>query len=106
MVRRVIVPDPLQEIIVRIMSALNPLSQFATQSVSRYVRFGPGPRGAQALMLMAKTAAVLDRRVNLSIDDIRKAVIPTLRHRLILNFQADADSVNSDDIIEEVRNAK
>lgn len=104
--RQVVVADPMQEVLVRMMAALTPSNQFATEKARRYVRFGPGPRGAQALMLMAKVMAVMEGRINMSFEDIRAAIIPCLRHRLILNFQAEADEVTSDEIIEEVRNAK
>jgi MoxR-like ATPase len=57
-------------------------------------------------MMSAKVSAILDGRINLSFDDIRSSIIPCLRHRLILNFQAEADGVTSDDIIAEVKNAK
>jgi MoxR-like ATPase len=105
-VRQVVVPDPMQEVLVRLISALTPGSEFATPKVKRYVRFGPGPRGAQSLVLAAKVSALLDRRINLSFEDIRANIKQTLRHRLILNFQAEADGVVADDLIEEVRNAK
>lgn len=106
LVRQVLVAGPLQEVIVRMMSALSPEGEFATEKVKRYVRFGPGPRGAQAVMLIAKVHAVLDGRINLAFEDIKSALVPALRHRLILNFQAEADGVSADSIIEEVRNAK
>lgn len=106
LVRLVYVADPLNEVIVRIISALTPGSEFATKSVNRYVRFGPGPRGAQALILLGKVAALLDSRVNLAFEDIKGTLLPSLRHRLILNFQAEADSVTADDIIDEIRTAK
>lgn len=106
LVRTVYVADPLNDVIVRIISALTPGNSFATKKVETYVRFGPGPRGAQALVLVAKVLALLDGRVNLSFDDIRGALVPTLRHRLILNFQAEADGISSDDVLEEIRNAK
>jgi MoxR-like ATPase len=106
MVRSVIIADPMQEIIVRLIAALTPSSQFATPKVKQYVRFGPGPRGAQAVVLTAKVAALLDKRINLSFEDIRAVIKPALRHRLILNFQAEADGVTADDLLEEVRNAK
>jgi MoxR-like ATPase len=105
-VRHVVVSDPMHEVIVRLISALTPSSEFATPKVKKYVRFGPGPRGAQSLVLAAKVSALLDRRINLSFEDIRGAIKQTLRHRLILNFQAEADNVTADDLIEEVRNAK
>lgn len=106
LVRKVVVADPMLEVLVRMIGALTPTSPFATEKVKRYVRFGPGPRGAQAVMLGAKVSALLDERINLSFDDIREALIPALRHRLILNFQAEADEVTADMILEEVRSAK
>lgn len=106
LVRQVFVPDPLQEGLVRMLGALTPDNQFATSMVKKYVRFGPGPRGAQAVIMSAKVSALLDSRINLSFDDIRSSLLPALRHRLILNFQAEADGITSDDIIEEVRSAK
>lgn len=106
LVRQVVVAPPMQEVLIRIISALTPSSEYATKKVERYVRFGPGPRGAQALMMMAKVSALLDNRINLAFEDIRESILPTLRHRLILNFQAEADGVSADDIIEEVRKAK
>lgn len=106
LVRQVVIAAPLQEVVVRIISALTPHSQFATPKVKQYVRFGAGPRGAQALVMAAKVAALLDGRINLAFEDIRSIIKPALRHRLILNFKADADGVTADDLIEEVRNAK
>lgn len=105
-VRHVVISDPMQEVLVRIISALTPGSEFATTDVSHYVRFGPGPRGAQSVVLAAKVAALLDDRINISFEDIRDVLKPTLRHRMILHFQAEADGVTADDLIEEVRNAK
>ena len=106
LVRHVVVSDPIQEVIVRLIAALTPSSPFATPNAKRYIRFGPGPRGAQSLVMSAKVAALLDKRINLAFEDIQNAITATLRHRLILNFQAEADGVTSDDLIEEVRSAK
>lgn len=106
LVRSVVVAPPLLNALVRVLEAVTPQSQRATEKVKRYVRFGPGPRGAQSVVLSAKVFALLDGRINLSFEDVRKAIVPALRHRLILNFQAEADSVSSDTILEEIRNAK
>jgi MoxR-like ATPase len=57
-------------------------------------------------VLAAKVTALLDGRINLSFEDIRGVIKPALRHRLIVNFQAEADAISPDDLIEEVRNAK
>jgi len=106
LVRQVFVAETLQDAVVRMMGALTPGNKFATEKVNRYVRFGPGPRGAQSIIMMAKVHALLDQRINLSLEDIRQSLIPTCRHRMILNFQAEADGVSADDIVSEVRNAR
>ena len=106
LVRQVVVADPMQEVLVRMIAALTPSHQFATELTKRYVRFGPGPRGAQALMMMAKVSAIIDGRINMSFEDIKSSIAAALRHRLILNFQAEADEVSADKIIEEVKNAR
>ena len=106
LVRQVVVADPLQEVLIRMILAVTPSSQFATAKTKRYIRFGPGPRGAQAVIMAAKVAALLDSRINVSFEDIRATLIPCMRHRLILNFQAEADGVTADDILEEIKNAK
>lgn len=106
LVRQVIIADPMQDVLVRMMLALTPSSEFATAKVKRYVRFGPGPRGAQAVVMVAKVSALLEGRVNVSFEDLRKALHPCLRHRLILNFQAEADEVSADAIIDEIKNAR
>ena len=106
LVRQVIVADPMQDVLVRMMLALTPSSEYATPKVKRYVRFGPGPRGAQAIVMLSKVSALLEGRVNVSFDDLKKSLLPCLRHRLILNFQAEADEVTADMIIEEIKNAK
>ncbi|RIL03486.1 MAG: hypothetical protein DCC75_12930 [Proteobacteria bacterium] len=106
LVRKVVVADAMYEVLCRMMAALTPGSNYATDTVGRYVRFGPGPRGAQAVIMASKVNALLDGRINVSYDDIRELIVPALRHRLILNFQAEADAVTSDQIVEEVRDAK
>ena len=106
LVRQVVVSGPMYEVLVRMLGALTPQSQFATEKTRKYVRFGPGPRGAQAVIMCAKVSALLDGRLNIAFDDIKTVIAPALRHRLILNFQAEADSLAADTIIDEVRNAK
>ena len=106
LVREVHISDPLLEVIVRIVTALSPDGVRAPKLVSQYIRFGPGPRGAQGLTMLAKVFALLDGRINLSFEDIKKAMLPTLRHRLILNFQAETDNVTADSILNEIKNAK
>ena len=102
LVRQVVIAPPLDDILVGIIFSLTPGSDTCSDYVSQYVRFGPGPRAAQAIVLAAKVFALLDNRLNISMEDINRAIKPALRHRLILNFQAEAERVSADDIIEQV----
>ncbi len=106
LVRQVVVAPPLQDVLVNTIFALNPNSNLATDDVRSFVRFGPGPRGAQAVLLAAKVFALLDNRINLSYQDIKLALVPSLRHRLILNYQAEAEGISADKIIQDVMDSK
>jgi MoxR-like ATPase len=70
--------------------------------VKEYLRWGAGPRAGQALILCAKAHALLSGRFAVTLEDIRRVAHPALRHRLLLNFQAEADDVSSDDIVTRV----
>jgi MoxR-like ATPase len=106
LVRKVMVAEPLQEVLVRMIAALTPGNKYSTELTKKYIRFGPGPRGAQAVILCAKVSALLDSRINLAFEDIKSVITSALRHRLILNFQAEADGVSADEIIEQVKKAR
>ncbi len=106
LVKEVIISDSLLDILVRMIGALDPKNDFAPSKVKKYVSFCPGPRGAQAVIMLAKVFALLDGRINLSFEDVKKAFLPALRHRLILNFQADVDNITTDTLILEIRSAK
>jgi MoxR-like ATPase len=87
---------------VRLVLATQPESDFAPPLVNQYARFGSSPRGAQALLLAGKVNALRRERFNVSFQDVRDAALPALRHRIILNFEAEADGVTSDRLIEEI----
>ncbi len=70
--------------------------------VRQYVRYGVSPRGAQAIVLGAKIRALLEGRLNVSFDDVRSVTLPALRHRLILNFEADAGGTTPDDVLQHL----
>jgi len=70
--------------------------------VSRYVSFGSSPRGGQTLMLGAKVLALLDGRANVSYDDVDRIAVPTLNHRLVLNFAAEAENIDPADIVARI----
>ena len=76
-----------------------PAADAAPESVTKWVRWGAGPRAGQALLLGAKARALLDGRIVVSHEDIRAVALPVLRHRLLMNFQAEADGVDADRII-------
>jgi MoxR-like ATPase len=105
LVRQVLAAPAVQDVLVGMTFALSPESNTCTALVREYVKFGPGPRGAQAVLMIAKVLALLDRRVNVAYEDLRQAIIPALRHRMILNFQAEAEGVTADHIISEISNA-
>ena len=92
----------MQDYAVRIVLATHPDNDGATASVRKFVRYGASPRGAQAMTLAAKIYALLDGRFHVAKCDIAKAAADALRHRVILNFEGEAEGVSSDDIIAEV----
>ncbi|MEO0629103.1 MAG: AAA family ATPase [Planctomycetota bacterium] len=102
LVRRVAIADHVQDFAVRMVLATHPGGDFATPMVSKYVGVGASPRAAQALVLAAKCRALVANRPAVSIDDLRKVAKPALRHRVLSNFEADADGVEADAIIENI----
>ena len=87
---------------VSVLSATHPDQPRAPELVREYVRYGGSPRGAQALVTAGKIGALLDGRFNVSIDDIRAVALPALRHRIILNFEGEAEGITSEAIVRTV----
>ncbi len=102
LVRQVVIAPPLEDYVVSLIGAATPNGAGAVAAVGSYVRFGPGPRAAQAIVLGAKVNALLDGRAHTSFEDIADVIVPAVRHRLILNFQAEAENVTSEDVLAEV----
>ena len=106
--RRLAREVPAATAVVRYAAALvnaahpEPAGREAVDAVARYVRYGPSPRGAQALVLTAKVHALMAGRHHVSHEDVRAVVHACLRHRLILNFDAEADRMHPDAIIDAV----
>jgi MoxR-like ATPase len=100
--RQVPIARPVQTYAIRLTLASHPSSQYATPLVKRYVRYGASPRAAQALVLAGKIHALNRGHVFVSVDDIRSAALPALRHRILLNFEGEADEVNTDTIVNEL----
>jgi MoxR-like ATPase len=87
---------------VSVLSATHPDQPRAPELVREYVRYGGSPRGAQALVTAGKIGALLDGRFNVSIDDIRAVALPALRHRIILNFEGEAEGITSEAIVRTI----
>ncbi|HLW71612.1 MAG TPA: AAA family ATPase [Candidatus Binataceae bacterium] len=101
LVREVMVAEPLERYIISLIGATTPGGPGAIPEVSQYLRFGPSPRGAQALILCAKVNALLEGRVSVSYDDVNDAIVPALRHRLLRNFQAEAENITPEAILDQ-----
>jgi MoxR-like ATPase len=100
--RRVPLAGHLADYAARITAATHPSRPEAPELVRRYVRFGVSPRGAQALVLAAKAHALLDGRLNVAEEDLRPAAAPAIRHRVILSYEAVADGVTPDAVVDAV----
>lgn len=92
----------VQDYAVRIVLATHPEQKQAPDVARRYLRVGASPRGAQAIVVAAKVRAILDGRFAVSAEDIKKVAHPALRHRIIRNFEGEAESVSPDSILDEV----
>jgi MoxR-like ATPase len=101
-IRQVPIARDIQDFAVKLVMATHPDQAGATAMVKKFVRYGASPRGAQALTLAAKIYAVLDGRFHVSKNDIQKAAAASLRHRVILNFEGEAEGRTSDEIIADV----
>jgi MoxR-like ATPase len=102
LVKRIVISPHVQDYAVRVVLATHPNGAFATDPVNKYVRWGASPRGAQALTLAAKVYALLDGRYNVGFDDVKRAVLPGLRHRLLLNFEGEAEGLSTDFVLNDI----
>jgi len=105
LIRQVLIAPAIEEYVVHLVHKTHPRGgkvPGAIRTVEEYLRFGASPRGAQAIILGAKGHALAQGRVHVSYEDVDAVVFPALRHRLILNFQADAENVTADDVLESV----
>jgi MoxR-like ATPase len=102
LVREVPAARHVQDYAVRILQATHPDSPEAHDLAKRFVRYGSSPRGAQALLLAAKIRALFDGRFAASVDDVRAVVHPALRHRILLNFEGEAEGIKTDQVIDAI----
>jgi MoxR-like ATPase len=101
-VRSVPIAKPVQGYAIRLTLGSHPESPYASPLVKRYVRYGASPRAAQALVLAAKIHAITHGHAFVSPDDIREMAMPALRHRLLLNFEGEAEQVDADSVVAEL----
>ena len=87
---------------IRILRATHPETERVPEIVRTYVRYGASPRGAQAIVLGAKISALLDGRFNVSYADVQAVAAPALRHRVILNFEGEAEGISTDSIVRAI----
>jgi MoxR-like ATPase len=100
--RQVPVASNVADYAARLTMATHPGSDTAPEVVRRYVRYGSSPRGAQALILGGKVTALLAGRYNVAYEDLRAIAPAALRHRVLLNFEGQAEGVSTDDVVQEV----
>jgi MoxR-like ATPase len=102
LVRQVPVASHVKDYAVRLILATHPKSETAAPITNQYLRFGSSPRGGQCLILGAKVRALTQGRFNVSFEDIQAVVLPSLRHRCILNFEAEAEGITTDIVLGQI----
>jgi MoxR-like ATPase len=102
LIRKVPVAENVVEYAVKAVNMTRPVNGSSPQFIKNWISWGAGPRASQYLILAAKTRAVMQGRFSPNIDDVKSVMIPTLRHRIITNFSAEADGINSVEVIKKL----
>lgn len=102
LVKRVPVPDNVLEYAVKLVAKTRPNNELTPDKINKYINYGAGPRAGQFLVLGAKTHALLNGKYSPDIEDVKAIAVNILRHRLIKNYQAEADQISIDDLITEL----
>ncbi len=102
LIQRVIIAPHVQDYAIRVTLATHPQGMFAIDMTNRFLRVGASPRAAQAIVLGAKVRALLDGRFHVAFEDIKQVALPAMRHRIILNFEAEAEGITTDMVLEKV----
>ena len=105
LIREVVLAPHVQDYVVRLILATHPQGEFARPITNQYIRWGASPRGAQSVALAAKVRALLEGRYNVSFEDIRRVYLPALRHRVLLNFEAQAEGIAPDKVLLDLLDA-
>jgi len=102
LVRRIVIAPHVQDYAIRLCMASHPDGPYAVEITNKFVRWGASPRAVQTLTLSAKLTAMLDGRFNASFSDVQKMYLPAMRHRVLLNFEGEAEGVGVDDVLREL----
>lgn len=102
MVREVLVADEMMEYAVNLVVATHPQGELALPEVRQFAMYGSGPRGLQSIVKLAKSRAVMQGRFHVSIGDIKSVAKPALRHRMMMNYEGEAEGKTADDLIEGI----
>jgi MoxR-like ATPase len=102
LVRQVPVARHVQDYAIRVLQATHPDGPDSPDVAKRFVRYGGSPRGGQALLLAAKIRALMDERFAASVDDVRLVAHAALRHRVLLNFEGEAEGIKTDQVIDAI----
>ena len=102
LIREVPIADHVRALASTIIMATHPQWEHAPEASRRFIRYGASPRGAQALVLGAKVRALTEGRFNVSVEDLRALATPALRHRIILNFEGEAEGIDTDTLIAQI----
>ena len=100
--REIVVERLVKDYALKLVLSSQPDGEFATESVKRFVRFGASPRGAQAVILAAKVHALLQGRFNVALDDVNAVAHPAMRHRILLNFEGEAEGMKTDTLVDSM----
>ncbi len=102
LVRRVVMAPHVQDYAIRLAMASHPGGPFAVEATNQYVRWGASPRAVQTLTLGAKLNALLDGRFNTAFSDVQKVYLPAMRHRVLLNFEGEAEGISVDSVLKSL----
>jgi MoxR-like ATPase len=102
LVRRVVIAPHVRDYVIRTTLATHPQGQFATPMVNQFLRVGASPRAAQAIELASKVRALLDGRFHVSFKDVKDVAVAAMRHRVILNFEGEAEGITTDMVLEKL----
>jgi MoxR-like ATPase len=100
--RQIPIADEVRRYGIALVVATHPEHELAAPATKKYVRYGASPRGLQAIILGAKIRAILDSRYHVAREDLRTMALPVLRHRLILNFEGQAEGIQADDVVSKI----